>query len=153
MSFTVCPSRPMPRNDVQNQGVFQGPLSGHGHGRKVTPKQSQPGCSYRPYVRPQPVQTHTPDVYHHYHNHPVYPPVAYVPNQPVHHYSERPVRNVQIIEQEPATQIHYYPRFTKGHDCNPRNYGHIYSTFSFAGFLAKCVLISALALFMLAILI
>lgn len=150
-------SRPIPRGDVHNQRVVpKGPLSAQGHGRKMTPMQSQPGHSYsqvapqsrvrtthvRPqatvpatYVHRRPVHTHTTHV--HYQAKPA--PVVYPPAYMAEVYVERPAVNVRVVEQEPVWHHRY-------------SYRNFKSDLSFAGFLVKCAIISALALFMLAIL-
>lgn len=128
----------MPRSDVNRpMGYSQGSLSGQGHGRKITPGQSTCGQTS---IRPQPFQTQTSNVYY---NTPI-PQTVYIPQPPV--YVEQPV---QVCFGQPVRPTCYPQQPAKTY----HRYTHIHSSWDFFGFLAKCVLISALALFMLAILI
>lgn len=144
MSCHLYPARsayPMPRPNVHNQNGGRVPLAAQGHGRNVTPGQ---GFNRKfVHVSGQSLHTHVPapvPVYHPVHaydqpTHVVHHREAFVPMPPARRYHHVSGQNNTYYSNN-----HYTPRSTSG-------------TLSFFGLLAKCVAISIVALFLLAIMI
>lgn len=143
MTYTPA-TKPMPRPDVHAKVPCPGvPLSGHGHGRNFTPQQSPPVFS-QAYSHTQHKHVHhqQPQSYTTYHHH--------LPsqNQTTHVY-HRPQDDVAYVPNTCYTTKprHYYPV-----PVNSYRPSVVVDFMSFAGFLAKCVLISGVALLLLAML-
>lgn len=126
MSFHLQRAGPMPRPDVHNRHQCHVPLAAHGNGRKVTPGQ----------------------VHHHkvVHINPhVQIPVYHQP-VPVYHQPVPVCRRPAIVPNPPGRHYHHVHRHHHPH-CPTGG------TINFLGMLAKCVAISIVALFLLAVLI